>query len=295
MNKPGAKVFQGVEITDTGTEGQGIGRAGELVIFVDKAVPGDIVDVEVSKNRKKLYTGRVINTIKASERRTEPECRHFGVCGGCKWQHMQYTSQLHFKQKQVYDALTRIGKLNLIGWDDKRAAHSDGHALFYPIIASPGDYAYRNRLDFAFSNRRWFTKEEMENTEVKDNNALGFHVPGMFDRVVDIEECRLMGDEVNEIRNELRAFMNKGRISYFDHKKKEGTMRGLIYRNTLKGEAMLVVIFGDNEWSGHESVLSFLARTFPSIDSVQYVINTKGNDTIYDLQVKVYKGKDHII
>jgi 23S rRNA (uracil1939-C5)-methyltransferase len=274
--------FEKVEITDVGAEGKAIARVNDMVTFVSMVAPGDIVDLQVTRKRKRFAEARVTHIHKLSEIRVQPVCEHFGVCGGCKWQHLPYKEQLRFKEKQVVDALVRIGKLEL--------------PEVNPILGSSDEYFYRNKLEFTFSNRRWYTREELDAFgDFKNWNALGFHVPGMFDKVVDINKCWLQPEPSNSIRNFLRKYAEDHELQFFDTRDSGGFLRNLIIRTSSTGEVMVVLAFFREEKENRLALLDALASEFPQINSLQYTINPKANDTLYDQDIIVFKGKDHII
>jgi len=274
--------FEKVEITDVGAEGKAIARINDMVTFVSMVAPGDIVDLQVTRKRKRWAEARVTRIHKLSDIRVEPSCEHFGVCGGCKWQHLPYQEQLKFKEKQVIDALIRIGKLELPGVN--------------PILGSSDEYFYRNKLEFTFSNRRWYTRDELDAFgDFKNWNALGFHVPGMFDKVVDIKKCWLQPEPSNEIRNFLRKYAEVHELQFFDTRCSGGFLRNLIIRTSTTGELMVILVFFREEMENRIALLESLSMEFPQITSLMYTINTKGNDTLYDQDIIVYRGRDHII
>jgi 23S rRNA (uracil1939-C5)-methyltransferase len=274
--------FEKVEITDVAAEGMAIARVNDMVTFVSMCAPGDIVDLQVTRKRKKFAEARVVRFHKYSDLRVKPACEHFGVCGGCKWQHLPYPEQLKFKQKQVVDALIRIGKLEL--------------PEVSPIKGSENEFFYRNKLEFTFSNRRWYTREELDNSgEFRNWNALGFHVPGMFDKVVDINKCWLQEEPSNSIRNFLRKYAEEKNLEFFDTRDSGGFLRNLIIRTSTTGQVMVIVVFFREDEEKRLALLSSLGNEFPGISSLMYAINTKANDTLYDQEILVYRGSDHII
>lgn len=275
-------IIENAEITDVAAEGKAIAKDGDLVIFVPYAVPGDVVDLQLTKKKKNYAEARVVKFHKFSDKREEPFCPHYGICGGCKWQILPYTEQLKFKQKQVYDNLTRIGKLQLPEMRD--------------ILGSEQTVHYRNKLEYTFSSQAWLTQAEMALPEEdRIRKALGFHIPGKFDKVLHITRCALQDDISDRIRNRLHEFCEQENISYFDIRRHEGMMRNLIIRNSAAtGELMVIVCFYENDENIRRKVLEMLDREFPEITSLLYVHNNKANDTITDLEVKVFKGKDHI-
>lgn len=268
-------------ITDIGAEGNAIARAGGQVVFVPMLVPGDVVDIRVTKKRKNYLEGRVIRFHEYSPDRIKPVCRHFGVCGGCKWQHLPYSLQLKYKEKQVTDNLTRIGKIH------------PGEIL--PIVASDEIYYYRNKLEFTFSDRRWFTKEELDSeTDFSGKDALGFHVPGFFDKVLDIKECHLQPEPSGSIRNAVRRYAHRKGLSFFNLRQQSGFLRNLVIRTTGSGDVMVIVVFFLDEQERIEGLLDFLAEEFPRITSLWYIINRKKNDSLADQEPVLYRGDDYL-
>ncbi len=274
-------LYEDVEITDVGAEGKAIGRVDDVVVFVPHAIPGDVVDVQVTKKRKRYREGRVVQYKQYSDDRVEAFCEHFGVCGGCKWQYLPYEKQLFYKQKQVADQLSRIGKVELPG--------------ISPILGSEKTTFYRNKLEFTFSNKRWLTQHEIETSgDIEQNDALGFHVPGVFSKVVDIEKCWLQPDPSNSIRNAIKEYAKKHGLEFFDIKEQKGLLRNLIIRTSTTGELMVIVSFFREEKQKREGLMQMLADNFPEITSLMYVINQKGNDTILDQDIIVFRGNDYI-
>lgn len=274
------KIINNIEVFDIAEEGKGVGRSEDLVLFIEKAVPGDIVDVELLRKKKNFAEAKIGKLVTPSLYRTEPFCEHFGVCGGCKWQHMTYEAQLKFKQKSVTDALSRLGKIDVSDCE--------------PILASQETRFYRNKLEFTFSNKRWLTNDDMLNNDEHEMNTLGFHVPLRFDKILEIKKCHLQADPSNEIRNELREFAISQNISFYDLRKHEGALRNLIIRTALTGELMVVVVFAYPSDEEIHKVMEFLKGRFPSITSLLYIVNQKKNDTIFDQEIQVYSGPDHI-
>jgi len=276
------QVFENIEIIDAGAKGKSIGKSPDgRVIFLSNAVPGDIVDVQTTKKRKAFFEGQAINFHKYSEKRTIAVCDHFGVCGGCKWQHMGYDHQLYYKQKEVENNLVRIGKLSL--------------PEIHPILGSEKQYFYRNKMEFSFSSKRWLTQEEVDsNQEIEDKNALGFHIPGMWDKILDIKKCHLQADPSNNIRLEVKKFATENDISFFDPREQKGLLRTLMIRTSSTGELMVLIQFYENNIKKRETLLNHLKNIFPEITSLQFVVNEKQNDTIYDQEVICYDGRDHI-
>lgn len=281
--KQNKKQFFEVEVIDAGAKGKSVAKAPDgKIIFLNNAVPGDVVDIQTFKKRKGYYEGKAIHFHKYSEHRETPACVHFGTCGGCKWQHMKYDQQLFFKQKEVTNNLVRIGKVEL--------------PEVTPILGCDTPYFYRNKMEFSFSNNRWLSLEEINaNATIDNRNALGFHIPGMWDKILDIDKCWLQADPSNDIRNRLKAFAIEQQIPFFDPKQQSGVLRTLMIRTTSTGEIMVVVQFFAAKKEQIESILQFLKETFPQITSLQYVINAKGNDTIYDQDVICYHGQNFIV
>jgi 23S rRNA (uracil1939-C5)-methyltransferase len=275
-------LLEKVTITDIGAEGNAVARVDNLVVFVPMVIPGDVVDIRVIKKRKKYIEGRVVNIHEYSADRIRPKCIHFGICGGCKWQHLPYNLQLFYKEKQVKDNLTRIGKIEL--------------PEIMPIIGSSEEYLYRNKLEYTFSNRKWLTRKEIESGSKYDNmNALGFHIPGLFDKVLNIEECHLQPDPSNLIRDAVRAYSVRNKLEFFDLKEQSGFLRNLVIRNSLDGKLMVIVVFFHDDVKRRNGVLDFLSSEFPQITSLMYVINSKRNDSLNDQEPVLYKGEKHLV
>ncbi|WP_159799124.1 23S rRNA (uracil(1939)-C(5))-methyltransferase RlmD [Flavobacterium sp. MK4S-17] len=276
-------VFENVKVLDAGAKGVSVAKAPDgKVIFIPNVVPGDVVDVQTMKKRKAYYEGRALKFHELSDYRTEPVCSHFGSCGGCKWQNMSYSRQLFYKNQEVYNNLKRIGKIEL--------------PEFEPILGSDKQFFYRNKMEFSFSNSRWMTEAEIQSGEQLDNaNALGFHIPRMWDKILDINHCSLQEDPSNAIRNELRNFANANGLSFFNPREHSGLLRTLMIRTASTGEIMVLIQFFDDDREKREMVLNFLANRFPEITSLQYVVNQKANDTLYDQKIILYKGRDYIL
>jgi len=273
--------LENIRITDVGAEGKAIARVDDMVVFTTHAVPGDLVDIQVTSKRKKYMEGRVTNIREYSPERQEAFCAHFGICGGCKWQILPYERQLFYKQKQVVDQLSRIGHIEL--------------PAIRPILGSKKSVWYRNKLEFSFSNRRWLTDEEAKSGAVFDDmNALGFHVPALFDKIIDIRKCWLQGDPSNEIRNFIRTYALQNELEFFDARNIAGFLRNLIIRTSTTGELMVIISFFREDKTEREQLLDAVAAEFPQITSLMYVINQKRNDTLSDQEILVYKGNDHI-
>ncbi len=275
-------IFENIEIIDTAAKGKAVGKTPDgRVVFVANAVPGDVVNIQTFRKRKSYYEGKVINFSKLSDKRTDPLCEHFGVCGGCKWQNMKYEEQLFFKEKEVINNLKRIGHLDL--------------PEITPILGCKKTYFYRNKMEFSFSDSRWLTSEEIEsNQDFGNRSACGFHIPKMWDKILDIEKCYLQEDPSNNIRNSIRDFAIDHNISFYNPRHQKGMLRTLMIRIASTGEIMVVIQFFEDDIEKREALLNFVSAKFPEITSLQYIINSKGNDTIYDQEVILFKGRDHI-
>ena len=276
-------VFNHIKVLDAGAKGVSVAKAPDgKVVFIPNVVPGDVVDVQTFKKRKSYYEGKAVRFHEFSEHRTEPICQHFGVCGGCKWQNMKYDQQLFYKQNEVKNHLQRIGKIEI--------------PEFEPILGSKEQFFYRNKMEFGFSNARWMTDQELDSEEeIENKNALGFHIPKMWDKILDITKCHLQQDPSNEIRNEIRAFALANNLAFFNPRNHEGFLRTLMIRTASTGEIMVLIQFFEEQKENQELLLNFLAERFPAITSLQYVINGKPNDTIYDQKVHLFKGRDYIL
>lgn len=276
-------VFHNVEVLDAGAKGVSVAKAPDgKVIFIPRVVPGDVVDVQTFKKRKAYYEGKAVHFHEYSADRVIPPCQHFGACGGCKWQNMNYDKQLFYKNREVYNHLKRIGKIEL--------------PEFEPIKGSEKQFFYRNKMEFSFSNARWVTDEEAQSgEEINDRNALGFHIPRMWDKILNITKCHLQEDPSNAIRNSVRDFANKHGFAFFNPREHSGLLRTLMLRTASTGEIMVLIQFFDDNKEQREMVLDHLYENFPSITSLQYVVNQKANDTIYDQDVVLYKGRDYIL
>lgn len=274
-------VLEKVRITDIGAEGNAVARVDNQVVFIPMLVPGDVADIKVIRKRKKYLEGSVIRFHEYSPDRIKPACVHFGVCGGCKWQHLPYELQLKYKQKQVADNLTRIGKVSV--------------PEITPIIGSGSQFRYRNKLEYTFSDKRWLTREEINtDSDFEKEDALGFHIPGLFDKVLDIKECHLQPEPSNAIRDAVRRYAHRKSLPFFNLRQQSGFLRNLIIRNNAAGEVMVIVIFFLDEKERREGLLDYLAEEFPQIASLYYVVNAKKNDSLADQQPVLYKGKDHL-
>ena len=276
-------VFDHIKVLDAGAKGVSVAKAPDgKVIFIPNVVPGDVVDIQTLKKRKAYYEGKAVKFHEFSEHRIKPICEHFGVCGGCKWQNMKYSQQLFYKQNEVKNHLQRIGKIELPD--------------FEPILGSEKQFFYRNKMEFSFSNSRWLTQDEIESHEDLGNrNALGFHIPKMWDKILDINKCHLQEDPSNAIRNEIRDFANLNNLTFFNPRSHEGLLRTLMLRTSSTGEIMLLIQFFEDDKKNRELLLDHLYNKFPQITSLQYVINNKANDTLYDTNIQLYKGRDYIL
>ncbi|WP_264529610.1 23S rRNA (uracil(1939)-C(5))-methyltransferase RlmD [Flavobacterium sp. N502540] len=276
-------VFHQIQVLDAGAKGVSVAKAPDgKVIFIPNVVPGDVVDVQTFKKRKAYYEGKAVKFHELSEHRIEPICDHFGVCGGCKWQNMKYSQQLYYKQNEVKNHLQRIGKVEL--------------PEFETILGSEKQFFYRNKMEFSFSNSRWLTEKEIGSTEDLGNrNALGFHIPKMWDKILDIQKCHLQEDPSNAIRNEIRAFANEHNMAFFNPREHSGLLRTVMIRTVSTGEIMVLIQFFEDDQKNRELILDHLYEKFPQITSLQYVINAKQNDTMYDQDIKLYKGRDYIL
>lgn len=274
-------LIEGLEITSLAAEGNAMGKWNDIVVFVPMAVPGDVVNVQVRTKRKRYMEGYVKEYIKRSPLRVEPFCAHFGVCGGCKWQSIPYSEQLAFKQQQVTDQLTRIGHIQI--------------PEVSPILGSAKTDHYRNKLEFTFAPKRWKTYEEVaRGEEIGDKPALGFHIPGMFDKVLDIDYCHLQAEPSNAIRNELRRYCIAEGYEFYDIRNHTGLMRNVIIRTASTGEVMVIVVFAEDKQEHIVPLMEHLKVTFPDITSLVYMVNDKLNDSLGDRDPILYAGRDHI-
>ena len=283
--KKNLPVFEHIEITGVAAEGKALVRINDIVCFVPNCVPGDIVDLQITKKKHSFMEAKVLRIVEPSKVRCEARCKHFGVCGGCKWQILPYAEQLKYKQQQIVDNLTRIGKIEL--------------PEISPILGSKHIYAYRNKLEFTCADRKWLPWEEIEAAggldKIDSTYGLGFHIPNCFDKVLDIEECHLMPDINNRIRNGVREYARTHGLTFYNEHTHEGQVRTLILRNNHKGELMLIVSFGEKVTEACMQLLEYLHNEFPEIISLLYVENLKFNDTIGDLEVKTYFGQEYIL
>jgi len=275
------KVLENLTIERIASEGKSVTHYDGKVVFVQQVAPGDVVDVRITRGKSSFMEGEAIKFHKYSKDRVEPFCSHFGVCGGCKWQHINYDLQLSYKRQQVLDQFSRIAKVPI--------------PEVLPIIGSSDTKYYRNKLDFTFSNNRWLTREQIDSGEEFERNALGFHIPKRFDKIVDIEHCYLQGGISNDVRNELRTFALENNITFFDMIQQVGLLRNLIIRTSSTGETMVIVQFGEDDQEGIQRVMGFLAKRFPEITSLLYIINLKKNETFHDQDIHTFMGRDYII
>ena len=276
------KLFEDLEVIDAGAKGKAVAKAPDgRVVFISNAVPGDIATVQTTKKRKSYYEGVAVSFSKLSDKRVDPQCEHFGTCGGCKWQHMDYEHQLHYKQNEVRNNLERLGGIEL--------------PEILPIIGSNKQYFYRNKMEFSFSDSKWLTREQIESGEpVENRNALGLHIPGMWDKILDIQHCHLQQDPSNDIRNFIKRKAEELGLSFFNTRSQDGLLRTLMIRTSSIGELMVLVQFYYEDSDKREKLLDAVFDQFPEITSLLYVINSKGNDTIYDQEVVCYQGRNHI-
>lgn len=277
-------VLENVTITDYAAEGKALARVDDFVVFVPFAVPGDVVDLQVRRKKHSYCEAEIIRIVKPSDIRVKPQCAHFGLCGGCKWQSVPYAEQLKMKQRQVHDQLTRIGKVELPD--------------ILPILGSEKTFGYRNKLEFGCSDKRWLTKEKVAaETEYTQMNAIGFHITGAFDKILPIEKCWLMDDLHNRIRNAIRDYAYATGMTFFNQRSKHGLLRDIVIRNSDTGEWMVLVQFHYDEDGDEErakALLQHIADGFPEISSLLYVDNQKFNDTFNDLDIQVFKGNGYI-
>jgi len=275
-------ILENLEVIDAGAKGKAVAKAPDgRVVFIDNAVPGDIATVQTFKKKKAFYEASVLSISKYSEKRVEPVCPHFGTCGGCKWQNMGYEHQLFFKQKEIEQNLQRIGKVEL--------------PEFQPILGSERQYFYRNKMEFSFSDNKWLTLEQIKSDEVIDNrNALGFHIPGMWDKILDLDICYLQADPSNAIRDFIKAKAEEMNLAFFNTRNQEGFLRTLMIRTSSTSEIMVLVQFFHEDEENRKLLLNAVAEEFPQITSLLYVINSKGNDTLYDQEIELFHGRDHI-
>jgi 23S rRNA (uracil1939-C5)-methyltransferase len=275
-------ILENLEVIDAGAKGKAIAKAPDgRVVFISNAVPGDVVTVQTTKKRKAYFEGTAIEVTTFSDKRVDPVCEHFGTCGGCKWQHMGYEHQLFYKQKEIENNLQRIGKVEM--------------PTISPILGSAEQYFYRNKMEFSFSDNKWLTLDQIKSDVIIENkNALGFHIPGMWDKILDLNKCYLQADPSNQIRDFVKAKAQELEIPFFNARSQEGLMRTLMIRTSSTGDVMVLIQFFKDEKVSREKLLEAIKDNFSTITSLLYVINGKGNDTIYDQEVLCYSGADHI-
>lgn len=274
-------VVENVEITGVAAEGKSIARVDDMVVFIPYGAPGDVVNIKLDKKKRSYAEAHIVDMVKPSPDRVTPACEHFGVCGGCKWQHIPYESQLRYKRDQVVDALTRIAKVEI--------------PEVNPTLGSKETFCYRNKLEYTFSCKCWITFEDLRSgREIADRNALGFHIPGAFDKVLDIKKCWLQDDLSNRIRLFVRQYALAKGYEFYDIKAQQGLMRTLMVRIASTGEVMLIVVFARPEQEKIDDLMGAIAAEFPEITSLLYVVNQKVNDTIADQEVFTYRGRDYI-
>lgn len=279
--KKALPLYEGVEIIDVAAEGKSIAKIDDMVVFVPYGAPGDLINLKLCKKKKSYGEGYIEKMLTPSPIRIEPFCEHFGLCGGCKWQHLPYEYQLKYKQQQVIDAFQRIAKVQI--------------PEIKPIIGSKHTQEYRNKMEYTFSNKSWLTFEQMNSGEIfSHRNAAGFHIPGAFDKVLDIHKCWLQDDLSNQLRLFIKNFALEKGFSFYDLREQHGLMRTMMVRIASTGETMLIVVFGENKPSEIDEMMSAIHEKFPQITSLLYVINTKLNDTISDQEIINYSGKDYI-
>ncbi len=276
------KVIENVTIAGVAAEGKAIARHNDMVIFVNYGAPGDVVDIQIKKTRRRHLEGEIIRFHEKSASRTEPFCEHFGICGGCKWQHLSYDEQLRYKQKQVTDNIERIGKVNY-PFD------------LIPILGSVETQFYRNKLEYTFASRRWLTPNEIQSgKEIKNSEALGYHIPGFYDKVLDINKCWLQPEPSNDIRLGIKEFAIKNNIDFYDFRTKTGLLRNIIIRNNERGEFMLILVLFSGEEDKREKLLKYIQDSSPKIISVYYMINDKQNTSIADLDPVHFAGEHYL-
>lgn len=275
-------IIEKVEITGFAAEGKSLARIDDKVVFVPLAVPGDVVDIQLTRSRSSFSEGKVVNFHKKSDLRIEPECKHFGQCGGCKWQMLDYKTQLEVKQKQILENFQHLGNFEF--------------PEHYPILPSKKIYFYRNKLEFTFSNRKWLTEysKEIDFNDLS-MDGLGFHLPKMFDRILDLENCHLQQEPSNSIRMSIRNFAIENKISFYSVRKHEGYLRNLIIRTASTGDLMVILVVGYEDDTVLNSAMNHLAENFPEITSLMYIVNTNLNDTTNGMTAKLFKGNSFLM
>lgn len=274
------QVLENLTVERIAAEGKCVAHYEGKVVFIANVAPGDVVDVRITRGKSSFMEGEAIKFHEFSKDRETPFCEHFGVCGGCKWQHISYEKQLEFKRQQVVDQFERIAKVPI--------------PEVKPILGSASTRYYRNKLDFTFSNNRWLTREEIDSGKEFSRDALGFHVPKRYDKIIDIHHCHLQAGLSNDIRNRLSAFAQEHQVSFYDIREQTGVLRNLIIRSTSTEETMVIVQFGEDDPVAVEKVMQFLDKSFPSVTSLLYIINLKKNETFHDLEVLTFAGQDFI-
>jgi len=274
------KVFENIEIEKVASEGKCIARINGFAVFVDGAAPGDIVNIKIVKKKKNYLEGRIIQFHSYSSLRVAPFCEHYGLCGGCKWQHLDYKNQVDAKRQQIIDNFERIGKFEF--------------PEVNPIIQSEHTEFYRNKLEYTFSSKRWLSQEEIASAEIIDRNGVGFHIPRQFDKIVDINKCFLQKEPTNEIRNAIREFALINNLSFYNISEFKGLLRNLVIRSSSTDQLMVIMQFGENDEKGIKLLMDFLKSDFPGIDSLYYVVNLKKNETFHDQHLILYDGKPFI-
>lgn len=272
-----------LELTTAGAKGVAIGKTEEgKTVLVGYAVPGDVVNAQVIKSKKNYYEAKVLDFIKYSSDRVDPECMHFGICGGCKWQNLSYEKQLEYKEKEVYNNIKRIGKID--------------NFQELTIVPSTDKYFYRNKMEFSFSNARWLTSEEIQSDiDIEDKNALGFHIPQQWNKVLDIKECFLQQEPSNKIRNSIKEFALKHKMEFYDFKEQSGFLRTLMIRSNSKNDLMVLLQFFREDEQNISKILNYIREEFPEVKTILYAINSKGNDSLYDLDVKIFHGNGFLM
>ena len=275
------KIEQGLKVIDINAKGMGVAKSEEgAVYFIKNVVPGDVVNVRAYKKRRGYFEAEPLEWVQTSKDRTDPPCEHFGVCGGCKWQHLSYEAQLSFKEKGVLHNLKHIGKVEA--------------REVIPILGVDDPYFYRNKMEFSFSNKRWLTSEEIAQENQIERNGLGFHKPQMWDKIVDVNKCHLQADPSNEIRNAIKKFALINKMEFYDSRANQGFLRTLMIRNTLAGEVMVLIQFFEERKNEIELLLNYVSEHFPQVSSLLYCINLKGNDSLYDQEIHCFSGNTYI-
>lgn len=274
-------LYEGIEITGVAAEGNAIARVDDFVVFVPYGAPGDVADVKIDRKKRSYAEGHIERMIRPSDLRCEPRCTHFGTCGGCRWQHLPYEFQLESKQRQVTDALERIAKVDL--------------PPISPILGSKNIWEYRNKMEYTFSNKRWLSWEQMRSGEiVSDRCGAGFHIPGAFDKVLDIEQCHLQDNIGDRIRIFIKKYGIENELPFYDLRNQQGFLRTLMIRTLHTGEIMVVLSVGEDNPEAIKNLLDAVRKEFPQITSLMYVVNTKANDTIGDLEIKLHSGREYV-